>query len=126
MEKKITLVSSKLAGVKEGPAVFRISARDRSLWNFFRGNEAVLQKNVTIDITPPTIELIADDPYISFGGCGLIVYKPSADAVTSGIKISYYFFTGYEGQTKDPNAYIAILAHPYNVLAEGKYVLVAT
>jgi len=126
MEKKITLVSSKLAGVKEGPAVFRISARDRSLWNFFRGNEAVLQKNVTIDITPPTIELIADDPYISFGGCGLIVYKPSADAATSGIKIGDYFFPGYKGQTKDPNAYIAFFAHPYNVPPEGKAVLVAT
>jgi hypothetical protein len=33
-EKKITVVlSSKLTGVKEGPAVLRVSARDRSLWN---------------------------------------------------------------------------------------------
>jgi murein DD-endopeptidase MepM/ murein hydrolase activator NlpD len=126
MQKKITVVSSKLAGVKEGPAIFRISARDRSLWNFFRGNETVLQKNVTIDITPPTIELIADDPYINFGGSGLIVYKPSADAVTSGIKIGDYFFPGYKGQTKDPAVYIAFFAHPYNVSPEEKAVLIAT
>jgi len=126
MKKKFTLLSSKLIGVKEGPAVFRVSARDRSLWNFFRGNETVVQKNVTIDITPPTIELIADDPYINFGGCGLIVYKTSADAVSSGIKIGNYFFPGYKGQTKDPNATIAFFAHPYNVAPEEKAFLVAT
>jgi murein DD-endopeptidase MepM/ murein hydrolase activator NlpD len=125
MQKKLTVVSSKLTGIKEGPAVFRASARDRSLWNFFRGNETVLQKNVTIDITPPTIELIADDPYINFGGCGLIVYKPSADTMTSGVKIGDYFFPGYKGQTQDPNAYIAFFAHPYNVPPEEKAVLVA-
>jgi len=126
MEKKFSVVSSKLTGVKEGPAVLRVSARDRSLWNFFRGNETVVQKNVTIDITPPTIELIADDPYINFGGSGLIVYKTSADAVSSGIKIGNYFFPGYKGQTKDPNAIIAFFAHPYNVPPEEKAVLVAT
>jgi murein DD-endopeptidase MepM/ murein hydrolase activator NlpD len=125
MQKNITLVSSKLTGIKEGPAVFRVSARDRSLWSFFRGNEGVVQKNVTIDITPPTIELIADDPYINFGGCALIVYKPSADAVNSGVKIGDYFFPGYKGQTKDPNTHIAFFAHPYNVPEEEKAVLVA-
>ncbi|HZA55875.1 MAG TPA: M23 family metallopeptidase, partial [Candidatus Udaeobacter sp.] len=96
-----------------------------SLWSFFRGNEGVVQKNVTIDITPPTIELISDDPYINFGGCALIVYKPSADAVNSGVKIGDYFFPGYKGQTKDPNTYIAFFAHPYNVPEEEKAVLVA-
>jgi murein DD-endopeptidase MepM/ murein hydrolase activator NlpD len=125
-ETKFTVASSKLTGVKEGPALFRITARDRSLWSFFRGNETVVQKNVTIDITPPTVELIADDPYINFGGCGLIVYKPSADTEISGVKIGNYFFPGYKGQTKDPNAYIAFFAHPYNVAEDEKAVLIAT
>jgi murein DD-endopeptidase MepM/ murein hydrolase activator NlpD len=126
MQTKVTIVSSKLAGIKEGPAVFRVSARDRSLWGFFKGNETVIQKNVTLDITPPTVELIADDPYINFGGAGLIAYKVSPDAVTSGVKIGNYFFPGYKGQTKDPNTYIAFFAHPYNVPEDEKAILVAT
>ena len=127
MQKKITVaLSAKLAGVKEGPAVLRVSARDRSLWNFFRGNETVLQKNVAIDITPPTVEIIADDPYINFGGCGLVAYKPSADTVSSGVKIGNYFFPGYKGQTKDPNIYLVFFAHPYNVAEDEKAALVAT
>ena len=53
-EKKFTVALSKVAGLKEGPAMLRVIARDASLWNFFSGNETVVEKNLTIDITPPT------------------------------------------------------------------------
>jgi murein DD-endopeptidase MepM/ murein hydrolase activator NlpD len=128
MQKKITVaLSSKLTGVKEGPAVLRVSARDNSLWNFFRGNETVIQKNITIDITPPTLELIADDRYVNFGGVGMIVYKPSADTVTTGVKIGDYFFPGAKGQVKEhPDHFVAFFAHPYNVAEDAKAMLIAT
>lgn len=128
MQKKFTVaLSAKLSGLKEGPATLRISAKDRSLWGFFRGNESVIQKNVTIDITPPTLELIADDRYVNFGGVGLIVYKPSADTVTSGIKIGNYFFPGYKGQIKEHgDYYLAFFAHPYNTGPDERASLVAT
>jgi len=125
-EKKFTVTSSKLAGLKEGPAVLRISARDASLWNLFRGNETVIEKKLAIDITPPTVELIADDRYVNFGGVGAIVYKTSADTTTSGVKIGDYFFPGFKGQVKDqPDYFLALFAHPYNVPANVKAVLVA-
>ena len=125
-EKKFTVTSSKLAGLKEGPAVLRITARDASLWNFFRGNETVIEKKLTVDITPPTVELIADDRYVNFGGVGAIVYKTSVDTTTSGVKIGDYFFPGFKGQVKDqPDYFLALFAHPYNVPANVKAVLVA-
>ncbi len=127
-EKKITVaLSAKLAGLKEGPAVLRVNARDDSLWNFFRGNETVIQKNLTIDITPPSLELIADDRYINFGGVGVIVYKSSVDTATSGIRIGDHFFPGYPGQIKGhPDHFIALFAHAYNAPSGIKSVLVAT
>jgi len=127
MQKNYTLaLSSKLAGLKEGPAVLRISARDRSLWSFFRGNQTSVQKNITIDITPPTLELVADDRYVNFGGVGVVVYKPAADAVSTGVKIGNYFFPGYKGQIKDhPDQFIAFFAHPYNVGEDQRATLVA-
>ena len=127
MQKSFTLaLSSKLAGLKEGPAVLRISARDRSLWSFFRGNETTVQKSITIDITPPTLELMADDRYVNFGGVGVVVYKPSADAASTGIKIGNYFFPGYKGQIKDhPDYFIAFFAHPYNVGEDQRAAVVA-
>jgi murein DD-endopeptidase MepM/ murein hydrolase activator NlpD len=126
-EQKITVSASKLKGVKEGPAVLRVTARDGSWWGWLGGNETVLQKNLVIDVTPPTIDLVADDRYVNFGGVGMIVYKPSEDTATSGVKIGDYFFPGYKGQVKDhPDHFVALFAHPYNVPADVKAVLVAT
>ena len=78
-KKKITVGLAKMTGIKEGPAVLRITARDASLWHLFKGNETVLEKNVTIDITPPTLDLIADDRYVNFGGVGAIIILPCVE-----------------------------------------------
>ena len=127
-ERKIAVaLPAKLAGVKEGPAVLRVVARDASLWNFFKGNETAVQKNLSIDLAPPTIELVADDRYVNFGGVGVIVYKASADTATSGVRIGEYFFPGFQGQIKGhADHYLALFAHAYNVPPEAKARLVAT
>jgi len=127
-QKKFTVeLSSKLGSVKEGPAMLRVTANDGSLWNFPHGNQTVMQKNVAIDLTPPTIELIAGDRYINFGGVGVITYKASADAASSGVRIAGQFFPGFPGQVRNhPERFVAIFAHPYNAPADGKAVLVAT
>jgi murein DD-endopeptidase MepM/ murein hydrolase activator NlpD len=126
-EKKVSVALAKVPGVKEGTATLRVVARDASRWNFFRGNEAVLQKEISIDLTPPSVELVADDRYINFGGVGAIVYKASPDTATSGVKIGGYFFPGFQGTVKDhPDFFFALFAHPYDVPAEARARLVAT
>ena len=126
-EKKISVALAKLAGIKEGPAVLRVRAQDGSLWKFFRGNETVLQKELTIDITPPTLQLVAEDRYVNFGGVGAIVYKSSADTATSGVRVGDHFFPGHKGQAKgQPDHFIALFAHPYNAPAGAKAALIAT
>ena len=126
-ERKLVVETSKLKGVKEGPAVMRVTARDASWWNLFKGNETTLQKNLTIDVTPPTIELVADDRYVNFGGVGMLVYKASADTVKSGVRIGDQFFPGFPGVIKGhPEQFAALFAHPYNVPADARPRLVAT
>ena len=126
-EKKISVAVAKIAGIKEGPAVLRVRAKDGSLWKWFGGNETAVEKQFTIDITPPTLQLIAEDRYITFGGAGAIVYKPSADTVTSGVKVGDHFFPGHKGQAKgQPDHFVALFAHPYSAPANAKAVLVAT
>jgi murein DD-endopeptidase MepM/ murein hydrolase activator NlpD len=126
-EKKISVALAKLAGISEGPAVLRVRARDASLWRFFSGNETVLQKELTLDVTPPTLQLVAEDRYVSFGGAGAIVYKASADTATSGVRVGDHFFPGHKGQTKGvPDHFIALFAHPYDTPADAKAALVAT
>ena len=123
-EKKISVALAKVPGIKEGPAVLRITARDNALW---QGNQAVVEKKFAIDITPPTVELIADDRYINFGGVGVIVYKVSKPAARTGLKMGNYFFPGFAGQVKDhPDYFVAFFAHPYDTPPETRPTLVAT
>ena len=123
-ERKIAVALTKVPGLKDGPAVIRVTARDAALWS---GNESVLEKNLMIDTTPPTLELIADDRYVNFGGVGAIVYKASSDTATSGIKVGDHFFPGFAGQVKGhPDYFLALFAHPYDVAPETKATLVAT
>ena len=126
-EKKVPVTLSKVTGIKEGPAILRVRARDASLWHWFGGNETTFEKTLTVDITPPTLELIADDRYVNFGGVGAIVYKASADTAASGVKLGTHFFRGFPGLIKDkPDHFFALFSHPYDAPADARAVLVAT
>jgi len=124
--KKFAVALTRDSPIKEGPAVLHVTARDASLWHWLAGNETVLEKNLTIDLTPPTLELVGDDRYVSFGGVGAIAYKSSPDTVTTGVKIGLDFFPGFKGVVKGhPDVYFALFAHPYNVPPNVRAVLVA-
>jgi murein DD-endopeptidase MepM/ murein hydrolase activator NlpD len=126
-EKRVTLSTAKIPGLKEGPVVLRINARDNSLANAFKGNETLVEKQLTVDVTPPTIELIADDRYINFGGVGAIVYKVSPDTVTSGVKVGERVFPGFPNIVKGhPDHLFALFAHAYDAPPDGKAMLFAT
>ncbi len=124
--KKIGVAVASLKGVKEGPAVLKVTARDRSMWSWFGGNETVVEKKFTIDLTPPVLQIVANDAYINFGGAGAIVYRTSDDTVTSGVKVGAHFFPGHKGQVKgQADHYVALFAHPYSAPADAKAMLVA-
>jgi len=126
-EKKDTVALAKVPGIKEGPATLKITARDASLWHSLKGNEATVEKTITIDVTPPTINLIADDRYVNFGGVGVLVYQPSADTAETGVKMGNYFFHAFPGVINGhPDYYIALFAHPYNAPPAERPVIVAT
>jgi murein DD-endopeptidase MepM/ murein hydrolase activator NlpD len=126
-EKKVSVALAKLPGIKEGPATLRVVARDASLWGWFKGNQAVVERKLTLDLTPPSLELVADDRYISFGGAGAIVYKTSADAAVSGVRVGKHFFPGFPGQIKDkPDHLLVFFAHAYDTPPATRAVLVST
>ncbi|HZZ91182.1 MAG TPA: M23 family metallopeptidase [Usitatibacter sp.] len=125
--KKIEVSLAKVSGIKEGPAVLRVNAHDASLWHWGKGNDAVLEKNVTLDVTPPQVELIADDRYINFGGVGAIVYRSSPDTAKSGVKVGAHFFPGFQNVVKGhPDYYFALFAHAYDVPPTERATIVAT
>jgi len=114
--KDVTVTLSRdTVNLKGGPAVLRVTATDRSYWNFFKGNEVTLEKNVIVDLTPPRIQLITGDRYINFGGSGLVIYQTSPDTVRNGVQVGDYFFLGYKGPLTMPDTYMAYFAQPHDV-----------
>jgi len=128
-EKRITIAANKLQGLKEGPANLRVHARDYSFSHLFKGNETVFERTITVDLTPPSIDLLADDRYINFGGVGAIVYKVSdaGGIATSGVKVGEHFFPGLPNVVQGhPHQMFALFAHPYDTQPGTKASIVAT
>ena len=112
-------------GLKDGPAVLTVTARDRSYWGFFRGNRTEWTKEVALDFTPPLVELIDGDRYLTQGGTGFVTYRTSPDTERSEIRIDRYSFPGYGGHLPDPRGFLAFFSHPYDVPVSQRAVIVA-
>jgi len=82
-------------GLKEGPAVLMIRATDRSLWNLGRGNTATAKVQLTVDYTPPLVELLDNTRYIYEKGAGAALFKTSEDASSAGVQVDRLFFKAY-------------------------------
>ena len=111
--------------LKDGPGVLRVTAVDRSYWRFFSGNETILEKQVTLDFRPPTVEIIGDDRYVTQGGTGFVTYRASPDTERTGVRIERYFFPAYKSRLAVGSEYLAFFSHPYDVPTNARAVVVA-
>jgi murein DD-endopeptidase MepM/ murein hydrolase activator NlpD len=103
---------------QDGPATITITAQDRSLGNFFRGNRAEVIKEFTFDTSPPRLEVLSGQHYINQGGAECVVYRVSEDAEASGVRIGSHFFPGFPVTGSDPAVRFALFAFPYDMPAE--------
>ncbi len=111
--------------LKDGAAVLTITALDRSYWGFFRGNKATFEKTVEMDFSPPVVEVVSGDRYVTQGGSGLVAYRTSPDTERSGVRIGRYSFRGYRGHLPDRDVAVAFFSHPYDVPASERAVIFA-
>ncbi len=126
-QKRIQVAMTKVAGIQEGPVVVKVTARDGSLWHWFGGNEATVERKLTVDLTPPTLELIDDDRYVNFGGVGAIVYRASPDTAKSGVQVGGHYFPGFKGVVHGhPEDYFALFSHAYDVKPNDRAAVLAT
>ena len=106
-EEKVQIkLDPKKLGIKGGPAEIRVMAEDRSRLRLFVGNKTTVVKKVTIDVTPPRIEVLSREHYINHGGSGLVIYKSSEDTTKSGVRVGDYFFPGKKGYFQDPDGHV--------------------
>jgi len=94
----------------DGNGTLRIAVWDWSWRNFFKGNNAYIEKNVLIDTTYPKIEILSSKHHFNQGGAGLVIYRVSEPETMNGVKVGDQFFPGMSGLFQDQFVYAAFLA----------------
>ena len=100
-------------GLREGPATIEVRARD-DFWRPLRMPERVVATwPVTIDLTPPKIEVLAATGYYSPGGVALVAFRVEG-AVKSDIKVGDSVFPSFPIGAAERGVRVALLALPYD------------
>ncbi|WP_040365803.1 M23 family metallopeptidase [Desulfuromonas acetoxidans] len=101
--------------LEDGPLTVEITAADRAIYHFGKGNIATATISLTRDSRPPIISVHSVAHNLNQGGAGLIAYSVSEPVTRSGIQIGEAFFPGYE---QPSGVYLCLFAFPYNVDSE--------
>ena len=105
--------------IPEGPATLRVYAGDYSWLRVIRSEQPLLETQFTVDLSPPTVEVLSQQHYLTLGGLDFMLYKTSADAVKTGVAVGNYFFPGTAGLFSDPAIYGAFFAVPQDLDAKA-------
>jgi murein DD-endopeptidase MepM/ murein hydrolase activator NlpD len=103
----------------EGPATLRVFAGDYSWLRWIRSEQPLLETQFTVDLSPPTVEVLSQQHYLTLGGLDFMLYKTSTDAIRSGVVVGKYFFPGTAGLFSDPTIYGAFFAIPQDLDAKA-------
>jgi murein DD-endopeptidase MepM/ murein hydrolase activator NlpD len=100
-------------GLKEGAATIEVWGAD-DFWRPLRpGDRALTSVPVTIDLTPPRLELLAATRYISPGGAVLVAFR-APDASRVDVNVGARIFPSFPYGPADRGARIALIALPYD------------
>ena len=106
-----TTLDAGAAKIPEGPATLEAWATDHSWLARFRSGRRLVRA-VTIDLTPPSLEILSTQHVVRLGGAECAIYRVGGDAATSGVQVGKEFFPGTAGLFADPSLRAALFAVP--------------
>jgi murein DD-endopeptidase MepM/ murein hydrolase activator NlpD len=107
-------VASKELGLREGAATLEVRARD-GFWRPIRTNDRpVATVPVTIDTTPPSLEVLATTHYLHQGGGGLAALRVKG-AARAGVKVGDVLFPAFAAGPADGGLAVALFALPWDL-----------
>ncbi|MBI2524375.1 MAG: M23 family metallopeptidase [Candidatus Rokubacteria bacterium] len=99
-------------GLREGAATLEVFARD-GFWRPLRVDDRpVLTVPVTLDLTPPALEVISSTRYLAQGGGGLVVFRARGGA-RLGVNVGGIFLPAYPVGQPEAGLYAAMVALPW-------------
>jgi murein DD-endopeptidase MepM/ murein hydrolase activator NlpD len=115
-------VEGRNTGLREGQATLEVRARD-NFWRLLRVDDRpVLSIPVTLDFTPPTLEVLSFTRYLAQGGGGLVVFRAKG-ASRVGVNAGGLFFPAFPAGAADSGVLVGMLALPWNAPRGGISVL---
>jgi murein DD-endopeptidase MepM/ murein hydrolase activator NlpD len=106
------------AGVPEGPARLEVYAQPYAWYVLGPPEEPVAESNVTVDLTPPAVELLTTQHNIRLGGSSVAVFRLAEDAVDAEVGVADYHFPAVRGYFADPRIAVAVFAVPQDLTTD--------
>jgi murein DD-endopeptidase MepM/ murein hydrolase activator NlpD len=118
-------VDGKALGLREGAATLEVRARD-GFWRPLRGDDrAVLSAPVTLDFTPPVVEVLAHTQYLAQGGGGLVAFRVKGGAARVGVNVGGLFLPAYAVGPPESGVLTALIALPWDFPTTSAVTVVA-
>jgi murein DD-endopeptidase MepM/ murein hydrolase activator NlpD len=110
------------AGIREGGATVEVWARD-DFWRPWRRTERpVATFPVTVDLTPPKLDVLATTPYVAPGGAGVVVVR-APDAARVDVRVGGLGFPAFA--LGPDGTRVAFFALPYDFAARTPLAVLA-
>ncbi len=107
-------VAGRELGLREGAATIEVRAHD-GFWRPIRVDDRpIVSAPVTIDLTPPSLEVLAATHYLHQGGGGLAALRTKG-AARAGVKVGETLFPAYAAGEADGGLAVALFALPWNL-----------
>lgn len=113
------------SGAVEGPAQLEVTA-DSYAWHPFGARGARAAREVTIDTTPPRLELLTTQHNMRLGGASMVVFRVTPDATEAGVAVGPYYFPAVRGYFAEPDAALALFAVPQDLTSDAQPLLRAS
>ena len=109
-------VEGRSTGLREGQATLEVRARD-NYWRLLRVDDRpVLALPVTLDFSPPTLEVLGSTRYLTRGGGGLVALR-ARGASRVGVNAGGVFFPAVPAGVEGSGTMVAMLALPWDLPA---------
>jgi murein DD-endopeptidase MepM/ murein hydrolase activator NlpD len=107
-------VAGRDTGLREGAATLEVRARD-SFWRPVRVDDRpILAHPVTLDFTPPSLEVLSATRYLHQGGGGLVALR-ARGAARVHVKVGDLAFPSFAAGPPDSGLAVAMFALPWDV-----------
>lgn len=102
-------------GITEGPAQLEVFA-DTHAWHIVPPRpEPALTHPLSVDLTPPGVELLTTQHNLRLGGAGLAVARLAPDATEASIEVEQYRFPVVHGYFADKDVVLGVFAVPQDI-----------